>query len=192
MWLSGLSAGPRTKGLRVQFPVRAHVCVAGQVPSRGSMKGNHILIFLSLSFSVPSPLSENKINKIFLKKKIKTMNTVTFLQVIFSQGLSSFPLLPTVIWAILRAYLLCGLSTAYAADLGCLLLFVKGTVCHHSPHTTFSAAFCLFSMQRDLATGWESRTLLIALMRPGPQPLTWEGKMALLIQPQVQSRMSVF
>ena len=32
VWLSGLSAGLRTKGLLVQFPVRAHAWVAGQVP----------------------------------------------------------------------------------------------------------------------------------------------------------------
>ena len=35
MWLSGLSAGLRTKRLLVRFPVKAHVWVAGQVPSRG-------------------------------------------------------------------------------------------------------------------------------------------------------------
>ena len=35
VWLSGLSAGLRTKGSLVQFPVRAHAWVAGQVPSGG-------------------------------------------------------------------------------------------------------------------------------------------------------------
>ena len=35
VWLSGLSAGLWTKGLPVQFPVRAHAWVVGQVPSRG-------------------------------------------------------------------------------------------------------------------------------------------------------------
>ena len=35
---------------------------AGQVPSRGCVRGNHTLMFLSLSFSLPSPLSK-KINK---------------------------------------------------------------------------------------------------------------------------------
>ena len=44
--------------------LRAHAWVVGQVPSRGQAKGNHTLIFLSLSFSRPSPLSKNKINKI--------------------------------------------------------------------------------------------------------------------------------
>ena len=65
------------KGRRVWFPVRAHAWVVGQVPSRGRVQGNHTLMFLSLSFSLPSPLSKNKINKIFFKKtanlKKKTM-----------------------------------------------------------------------------------------------------------------------
>ena len=45
-WNTGL----RTKGSLVQFPVRAHAWVAGQVPSRGCWRGNHTLMFLSLSF----------------------------------------------------------------------------------------------------------------------------------------------
>ena len=52
MWLSGWSA----KGSPVQFTVRAHTWVAGQVPNRGSLRGNHTLMFLSLSFSLPFPL----------------------------------------------------------------------------------------------------------------------------------------
>ena len=60
VWLSGLSTGLRTKGSLVQFPIRAHAWVAGQVPSGGHMRGNHTLMFLSLSFSLPSPLSKNK------------------------------------------------------------------------------------------------------------------------------------
>ena len=44
MWLSGLSAGLRTKGSLVWFPVRAHTWVAGQVPSWGHIRGNHTLI----------------------------------------------------------------------------------------------------------------------------------------------------
>ena len=34
--------------------------VAGQVPSRGRVRGNHTLMFLSLSFFLPSPFSKNK------------------------------------------------------------------------------------------------------------------------------------
>ena len=60
MWLSGLSTGLRTKGSPVRFPVRAHAWVVGQVPSRGYVRGNHTLMFVSLSFSLPSPLSKNK------------------------------------------------------------------------------------------------------------------------------------
>ena len=60
VWLSGLSAGLRTKGSPVQFSVRACAWVGGQVPSWGCTRGNHTLMFLSLSFSFPSPLSKNK------------------------------------------------------------------------------------------------------------------------------------
>ena len=61
VWLSGLSASLRTKGSPLRFPVRAHAWVAGQVPSGGCMRGNHTLMFLSLSFPFPSP--SLKINK---------------------------------------------------------------------------------------------------------------------------------
>ena len=71
MWLSGLSASLQTKGSPVQFPVGAHAWVAGQVPSSRRARGNHRMIFLSLSFSHPSPVSNNKINKIFKNRKKK-------------------------------------------------------------------------------------------------------------------------
>ena len=48
----------RTKGSLVRFPVRAAAWVVGHVPSRGSMRGNHTLMFLSLSLSLL--LSKNK------------------------------------------------------------------------------------------------------------------------------------
>ena len=54
VWLSGLSAGLQTKGSPVQFPFGAHAWVAGQVPSRGCVRGNHTVMFFSLSFSLPS------------------------------------------------------------------------------------------------------------------------------------------
>ena len=60
VWLSGLSAGLQTKGLLVRFPVRAHACVVGQVRSRGHLRGDHTLMFLTLCFSFPSPLSKSK------------------------------------------------------------------------------------------------------------------------------------
>ena len=60
MWLSVLSNSQQTKGSPVQFPVRAHAWVMGQVSSRGRLRGNHTLMFLSLSFSLLSLLSKNK------------------------------------------------------------------------------------------------------------------------------------
>ena len=68
VWLSGLSVGLRTKESSVRFSVRAHASVAGQVPSREHARFNHTLMFLSLSFSFPSPFL--KINKIFKKKEL--------------------------------------------------------------------------------------------------------------------------
>ena len=47
-----------TKGSLIQFPVRTHAWVVGQVPSWGHVKGNHILMLLSFSFSLPSLLSK--------------------------------------------------------------------------------------------------------------------------------------
>ena len=61
VWISGLSTSMQTKGSPVGFPVRAHAWVAAHVPSGGHVRGNHTLMFLSLFFSLPSPLS--KINK---------------------------------------------------------------------------------------------------------------------------------
>ena len=60
VWLSVLSTSLQTKGPQDRFPVRVHAWVAGEVPKRGHMRGNHTLMFLSLSFSLPSPLSKNE------------------------------------------------------------------------------------------------------------------------------------
>ena len=61
VWLSGLSASVRTKELPVQFPVRACAWVVGQVPGGDvCVRGNHTLMFLSLSFpSLPPSLKIN-------------------------------------------------------------------------------------------------------------------------------------
>ena len=59
-WLSVLCTGLWTQGLRVRVPGRAHAWLEGQVPSRGRARGNHALMFLSSSFSFPSPLCKNK------------------------------------------------------------------------------------------------------------------------------------
>ena len=45
----------------VQFPVQIHAWVAGQVPSRGRMRGNYTLMFLSLF--LPFCLKINTIKK---------------------------------------------------------------------------------------------------------------------------------
>ena len=58
----------RIKGLVVQFPVRAHAWVVGQVSSRGARERQpYIDVSLSLSFSFPSPLSNNKYINILQK-----------------------------------------------------------------------------------------------------------------------------
>ena len=64
---SGLSANLRTKRSLVQFSGRAHAEVADQVSRRECSSDKHTLMFLSFSFSLPSPLSK-KINKMFKKK----------------------------------------------------------------------------------------------------------------------------
>ena len=58
VWLSGLSAALQTKGSLVWFPVRSHAWVVCPVSSRGHVRGNHTLMFLSRSFSLPSLLSK--------------------------------------------------------------------------------------------------------------------------------------
>ena len=55
-----IECGLWTKASPVLFPVRARAWVVGQVPSGGHVRGNHTLMFLSLSFSLPSLLSKNK------------------------------------------------------------------------------------------------------------------------------------
>ena len=68
VWLSGLSIVLRTKGSPVWFPVRAHAWVVGWVPSGGHVRGNHTLMFLSFSFSLP--FSKNKYIKLKKKKQL--------------------------------------------------------------------------------------------------------------------------
>ena len=67
VWLSGLSAELRTERSTVQFPVRTHAWVAGQVPSWGCARGNQLMYLshtdVSLPPSLPSPLSKNKFKK---------------------------------------------------------------------------------------------------------------------------------
>ena len=50
----------QTKGFLVQFPVRAHAWVGGQVPGRGRARDNHTDISLPLSPLLPLCLKINK------------------------------------------------------------------------------------------------------------------------------------
>ena len=58
-WLSGLGILMQTKRLLVQFLVRAYAWVVGQVPDWGLAR-DYQSMFLSVTFSLPSPLSKNK------------------------------------------------------------------------------------------------------------------------------------
>ena len=60
VWLAGLRVGLKTKRLPVQFPVRTQAWDVGQVPSWGRERQliAHTLVFLSLSFFLPSSLSK--------------------------------------------------------------------------------------------------------------------------------------
>ena len=60
VWLTGLSASLQIKGSPVRFPVWAHAGAMGQVLTWGRVRGNHTLMFLSLSFSLLSLRSKNK------------------------------------------------------------------------------------------------------------------------------------
>ena len=72
MWLSWWGIILQSERSLVQFPVRAHAWVAGSVPGWG-MCGKQPIVFLSLSFYVPSP--SLKISKIFLKTQNKNINS---------------------------------------------------------------------------------------------------------------------
>ena len=75
VWLSGLSTGLWTKGSPVQFPVRAHAWVAGQVPSWEPRKATaHWCVSPSLPPSLS--LSQNKQIKSKKIKNIKSLATV--------------------------------------------------------------------------------------------------------------------
>ena len=57
-WIEQPACEP--KGHQFDSQSRAHAWVVGQVPSRWHERGNHTLMFLPLSLSLPSPLSKNK------------------------------------------------------------------------------------------------------------------------------------
>ena len=65
----------KPKGWWFDSQSRAHAWVAGQAPSRGCMKGNYTVMFLSLSPSLP--LCKNKwINRSLKKYEIENLNQI--------------------------------------------------------------------------------------------------------------------
>ena len=63
VWLSGLSAGLKIKGSPVQFPVRVHAWIVGQVPGWGVQEATGgSLTPTSLPSSLPISLKINKQN----------------------------------------------------------------------------------------------------------------------------------
>ena len=67
-WIECWTANQRVSS---SIPIRAHARVAGQVPSEGARaRGNCTLVFLSLSFSLPSCLRDK--NNLLKKKKKET------------------------------------------------------------------------------------------------------------------------
>ena len=84
--------GLRTKGSPVQFPVRSHAWVTGQVPSRGYSRGNHILIFPFLSCLLSFPLSKRYDNWLIQLSYITTKLNSSLIFDIYQSIGSSFRL----------------------------------------------------------------------------------------------------
>ena len=61
-WIEHWPANQKVANQKVagQFLVRARAWVVPQVPSRGRASGDHILMFVSLSFSLPSSVPKNR------------------------------------------------------------------------------------------------------------------------------------
>ena len=71
VWLSGLSTGLWTRGSPVRFPVRAHAWVAGREAAHQCF--SHTLMFLYLSFFLPSTLSKKQIKSLKKEKRYKLL-----------------------------------------------------------------------------------------------------------------------
>ena len=56
-WIEHQPVNQRVTG---SIPSHSTCLVCGHIPIWGCVRGNHTLMFLSLSFSLPSPLSKNK------------------------------------------------------------------------------------------------------------------------------------
>ena len=70
VWLSGLSTGPQTERSLVQFPARAHACIA---PKWGCVRGNRSMNRLHVDVSFSPSLSKKGKKKEKEKKNPKYM-----------------------------------------------------------------------------------------------------------------------
>ena len=68
---------PENQRVAGSIPSQAHAWIASQVPGGRCMRGNHTLMFLFLSFCLPSPLSKNKEIKSLKKQKFSIHNSFT-------------------------------------------------------------------------------------------------------------------
>ena len=57
VWLSGLNAGLQTKTSLVQFQVKEHAWVVGQVPGWGRARGSQFIYLLHIDVFLPPFLS---------------------------------------------------------------------------------------------------------------------------------------
>ena len=67
-WIEHRPVNQRVTGW---IPSQGTCLGCSQVSSKGHLRGNHTLVFLSLSFSLPSPLSKNKEIKSLKKKDLQ-------------------------------------------------------------------------------------------------------------------------
>ena len=70
-WIEHWPGNRKVAGL---IPSQAHAWVAGQVPSWGGVRGNHILMFLSFSFSLKVNKVFKKINEIIFANTLNGLN----------------------------------------------------------------------------------------------------------------------
>ena len=139
---SGLSAALWTKGLLVRFPIKAHHRGVCQVPSRAHARGNHTLMFPSLSPSLPLSLKINQsLNTSFFKiKEQRGIEIHGVLQCSCTEHLYCWPY-----WVVSMIYPIClstkqwlvfwertAVSTELKHKKLILTLFSKHYKCHYS------------------------------------------------------------
>ena len=87
VWLSLLGITPQTKMLPVQFLVRAHMWVAGLVPSKGVCKRQQINVLAHINVSLPLLLPPFPLSKTNLKNLNKDKRFMFLLKNIESKYL---------------------------------------------------------------------------------------------------------